>query len=657
MAIDIDIGSDSSNPSAFFNFPQPSVINPSTSGENKLACGFNLGTSNTNGTTGCGLYAILRAAYDNLIDPAAAASGSGPTNLFFNNLDCFALPPSEFSTANPIFVISDGGTLISALNELHNHINYLIFRVDYNRTDPSPVPQFNTTGELISQNLKAVRQYNFYTNYLFYGSYSGENSVNPNSAEVFAGVFPPGDLRGNGITAAFAFSSVSGDGTIDPRQGHASRAGIELFTILNYLKYSGIAVIAGSYEDLYKIKDKQILSPPELDPEAIGQQFLIVKNGLDCILTLENTSMLTGVNATSSSNDDAMIYGGGNYAASNSTGLTIYNLTQGLLPENLGNSFCGNGFRGNLFSSILAKNEDPDTFMIFHAGLSGLNFAYGQNFEDTPENAFRHPSTDGFSFLYRERSTNSNFNASPSVVSGVLNNNQIQRLCCVTGKTLYRFFWTENGVPNGTVIGGGDDGSLWIPCLDLVEFVGMLNWVKDGSVSGQLFESNIGSEYQIPPITFLPQPPVEKTSSTRYSTDGTEYTTLTQKRINVLSTSGYFPSDLVGTTGTVILLRNRRNVENIYSFAYVKAKEAVNLFTGGNFINNTETRQQVINEITAKYEAVSFNEYLKSPYEIICNNSNNSSSNSQLTVEVRIKPKVSPIPGSGLPLVIQVKAG
>jgi hypothetical protein len=656
---DIDPGTNSNAiPSAFDHFPMPEGSPPlNQTGENKLVCGFVLGTSTTTGTTGCGLYAILRAAYDNLVNTAAIASGDSNNNLFFNNLDCFALPPGELQTKNPIFIISDLFTLRSSMNELHNNINYLIFRVDYNRTDPSGNATFPFQGQfLAATNPNSVRQYNFYTNYLFYGSYTGAENVNP--GQPFVGTdLPLGDLMGNGITAAFSFANPKGDGVFNPGDGFISRAGLELFALYNYLKYGGIAVIASSYEDLYKIKDKEILSPDYLDPEQVGTRYSIVPNGLDCILTLDNTSMLTGVNNTNNSNDDGMVYGGAYYGANTTDGLTIYNLTQGLLPEYLGNSFCGNGFRGNIFSSILEQEKNPDTLMIFHAGLSGVSFAYSQDFLDQPELGFRHPSTDGIQFLYRQRVTNSNFNSNPGLTLGTLNTNQLQRLCCVPGVNNYRFYWTVDGVQNGTVVGGGPDGTLWVPCLHVVEFVGLLNWVKDVPFSGQIFESNIGQEYRVPIVGFLPLPPNQKVSSTQYSVSGTEYNTLIPKRLNVLSQQGYFPTDLVGATGSSFVIRNRRNAETLYSFAYKKALEVVNLFIGSNFINNTETRNRVIEDIQIEYETVSLNRYLRNPYTIICNTSNNTPGSSKLTVEVTITPKITQFPGGGIPLRFKLTGG
>lgn len=629
------------DPFTYFPFPLP-IVDANPDFNKRLVCGFNLGTSNflpgEIGATGCGLYSILSTMvfYD------TDASNGDPFLFPSGNPDFFAIlsntSPGLEELSSPAFIIGNSSELINFLNRVNNFSNYLIWQGDkQGRTDPLASQIGNDYSE-ISKFLK---------NYLFYGAYTGAQNVDVNNDGLINFFDVDNDLTGNGITGAFGFAKATGEGTdVSPRDGFASRAGIELYSILHYLKYGGIAILAGSWKDLYVLRNKKItVGPfPDLEIESLD----VIPSGIDCFVTLEGGSMLTGVNDTNNNTDDGMIYGGAYYSADPTIGATVYNLTQGLLPEYLGNTFAGNGYRGNLFSCILAESNDPDPIPIFHSGLSGTSFGYKQIFEDSPESANRHPSTNGINFQYRRKPISLNYNTNPGTTFGILNNNQIQRLCCVAGKTLEKFYWTTNGTETGEIVGGGEDGSFWIPKLDVIEFVGSLNLVKQQSSSGKIFESNIGPSFPIPTSQFAIASPIISITSDRYSVNSSDLQTLIPKRINFLAREGYFPTDLVGFTGESFVARNRRNVETVYSFVYKTALDVLNQFTG-NFLNTNETRSAVVTTLQEKYNQVSLNNYLRIPYQIQCDSNNNSFSSPTLNVDITIAPKQTNIPGGSVP--------
>ena len=78
----------------------------------------------------------------------------------------------------------------------------------------------------------------------------------------------------------------------------------------------------------------------------------------------------------------------------------------------------------------------------------------------------------------------------------------------------------------------------------------------------------------------------------------------------------------------------------------------------GNFINNTGTRACVVSQVRNRYDAVSFNSYLRVPYTIQCDNGNNINGSPVLNVDINIAPKQTNIPsGGGLPIKIRITTG
>ena len=235
----------------FFPFPNQLYFNPSGDPNKRLVCGFNLGSNSVNGSTGCGLYAILNAANTWLLETIDEVG----SHRIFNSIEFFALPTSTLGTKNTIFVISNLGNLLVAISQIHNLVNLLIFSCDYNRQDPriaNPGDPPQTVGQVLATSLTTVQNHNFYINNLFYGVYTGAEAVNPGQPEIQTSLeLPLGDLTGNGLTAAFGFSSVTGEGAQgNVNDGFASRAGVELFALANYMKYGGVAIIASSWDDL-----------------------------------------------------------------------------------------------------------------------------------------------------------------------------------------------------------------------------------------------------------------------------------------------------------------------------------------------------------------------------------------------------------------------
>jgi hypothetical protein len=612
---------------AFDFFPTPSqVVEPSSEISKRLICGFVLGSQNNTSTigTGCGLYPFLNRQRYGLGNIAGILERSN---------DVIEITTASNSIQNPVYMILSSNGLISVLNSVNNTVNAILYAMDPNSPNQSSV-SFPST-------LKGL--FNFYNEYLFAGAYTGFANVDPNSNGNFDST--NGDFLGNGITEAFGLSPVTGEEISNlggANDCYASRAGMELFALLNYLKYGGIAVVASCWEDLYKVKDS--LQVPGDIANAIG--FETFPKSIDCFVDLSGGSMLTGVNNRSNSTNDMMIYGGVSYAASSGIGLT-YSITQGLTPEYLSNSFGGATFIGNVFASILAKSTLPQYYTIFHAGLSGTTFGIQQEFTDANgENlnlAFRHPSTDGIPFTYRRRTSSLNYNSNLGTTGGVLNDNQLNNLCCVSGKTWYKTFWTTTGDSTGTPVGGGPDGSYWVSCLDVIEFVGSLNRVCQNG-NGLLFNTNIGSSN---PIVFAD---VASTtvSSIRYPDRAEELLEiLGAKRINTLAQNSpfYFPIDYVGATGSVnnpntTSLLNRRYIQSIYGYAYTKALSIATTFSGS--LNDATTRQQVTSSITDAYNSVNLNSFLRENFIVTCNGTNNpSNSSTVLNINISIKPNAS----------------
>ncbi len=626
---------------AFNYFPTPAQIAEPPQDESKrLICGFNLGTqtasisngSSPSGGTGCGLYPILR--YFMLTVPGYPVYGINPPFDF-----TFCQPADQSTFIEPVFVIKSQNALINYLNEVNNNINLSMYGFDPTRSVGS---QQNFNSSL----------YNFNFNYLFFGSYTGKENVDPTSVGNPALV--EGDLLGNGITGAFGFSSITGDmvslDNIGASDGAASRAGLELFALLNYLKYGGIAIVAGNWKDLYKAKDGvRYPDSSGVPKDNEGLPAIIGNKGIDCFVTLEGGSMLTGVNNTSNSTNDAMIYGGAYYAGAAGAGLT-YNLTQGLLPENLGNAFAGNGFRGNVFSSILAKIEEPEYFTVFHAGLSGTSFGYRHEFTDIPASAgvFRHPSTDGLSFVYRREATSGSYNTNPGTTNGILDANSINALCCVGGRKLFKTWWTKTGVAaSGTdVVGGGVDGSYWVPLLDVVDFAGSLQLALNAKSTQYTMVSNVGGSNQTP-VTL--QNSAQSFSGTRYPPNSQEILNiLGAKRINMMSDETFFATDYVGSTGSIqnTTLANRRYVQSIKGFTYQTAKTILQNLVGTNVKNDNATRSTAISNVTDAFNSANLNSYLRSNYVIQCDNLNNTDSDPTLNMRITIAPVVYIVGGS-----------
>lgn len=620
---------------AFDFFPTPAqVTEPSQDRNKRFVCGFVMGSAapNNDTGTGCGLYALI-----NKTDRALIASPEALTQ----NSEFFTLQNVSGAASN-IYVFNSMQGLINIVNKINNLVNLTLF---------IPDPNKNTSFFTGRPSL-----FNSLNENLFFGAYTGKQNIDPDDdGQINASI---ADFLGNGTTAAFGFSSISTPDTelagIIGTDGAASRAGVELYALLHYLKYGGVAVIASRYADLDLIKNgfrypTGIPGLP-LDPESNAEGALFNNRGLDAIVTLEGGSMLTGVGLTGNQTNDAMIYGGAFYEGAGALG-QIYNRTQGLLPEHLGNTFAGLVYRGNIFSSVVTNIDSPSYLQIFHAGLSGTSFGYQQEFGDSPATVgvFRHPSTDGLNFTYRRKTTNVSYPGNPNtsvngLTSGILSSNQLNSLVCVGGRTLTKTWWTTTGTQQGTVVGGGADGSYWIPKLDVIEFAGSMNPVFQQTEGNYMLSSNIGGGN---PISDGVQGAAVRLTSTRYTATSFELLAdLGAKRINTICLSeqsgSFFPTDYVGATGAVNVtnttLLNRRYTQAIHGYAYQTAFGIVETIVGTNVVNTPATRQQIVSQIDDAYRSSSFSSYLREAYVIQCDQNNNQNNSSTLNVAINIKP-------------------
>lgn len=610
---------------AFDFFPTPAqVVQPSSDNNKRFVCGFVMGSAspaNISGT-GCGLYALIKKTNDSLL---------GTQTQIEQNLEYFKI---NVDVQNDVYVFTSRQGLINVVNKINNLANLILFTSDPSRTATATATNAGLFNSL-NQNL-------------FFGAYTGKQNIDSNDDGV-----EDGDLMGNGITAAFGFSSITTPDTdlaqIIGNDGAASRAGLELYALLNYLKYGGVAVLAARYLDLAAIKNGfryPTLAGLPLDPNLNGLGALFNNRGLDAIVTLEGGSMLTGVGLTGNATNDAMIYGGAFYGGTGQIG-SVYNRTQGLLPEHLGNTFGGTSYRGNIFSSIITDISSPSYLQIFHAGLSGTSFGYQQEFGDDPKTVgvFRHPSTDNLPFFYRRRFPTASYPGSltsPGITSGVLNEFQLNSLVCVGGRTLTKTWWTTTGTQQGEVVGGGADGSYWIPKLDVIEFAGSMNRAFQNTQGTYMLSSNIGAGN--PVVDSIPNA-AQRITSTRYGERSTELLIdLAAKRINTICSNNpaYFPTDYMGTTGPIAsaTILSRRYVQAIYGYAYTSAFNIVNGIVGGNVVNDNATRANVVSAIDDEYRSSSFRSYLREDYTITCNSSNNNNNSSTLIVDITVKPAV-----------------
>jgi hypothetical protein len=624
---------------AFNFFPTPAqVTEPSQDRNKRFVCGFVMGSANpsSGSGTGCGLF----AAINKISDPFGSGDVAG-LNILASTTEFFN-PHTLGGVIINAYVIDSISSLKTILNKINNNINLGLWNIDPSRT-VSPGP--NPTNQALYTSL---------TENLYFGAYTGKNNVDPNQ-DGFAD--QTADWMGNGITAAFGFSSVSTPDTdlaqIIGNDGAASRAGVELYALLHFLKYGGVAVIAPRYHELSLIKDGfryPSSSGFPLDPERNNIGALFNNRGLDAIVTLEGGSMLTGVGLTGNQTNDAMIYGGAYYEGAGALG-QVYNRTQGLLPEHLGNTFAGLVYKGNIFSSIVTDILSPSYLQIFHAGLSGTSFGYQQEFGADPATVgvFRHPSTDGRPFNFRKKTTSISYPGNPNasvtgLTGGILNSNQLNSLVCVGGRTLTKTWWTTTGTPQGAVVGGGADGSYWIPKLDVIEFAGSMNTALQQTTGNYMLSSNIGGS--IPVSDGVPNM-AQLITSTRYSSTSFELLEdLAAKRINTICSNSptHFPTDYVGATGAIgtpnTTLLNRRYAQAIHGYAYQTAFRVLDEIVGTNVVNNSATRAQVVTAITDAYNSSNFNSYLRENYVITCDTTNNSNNSTMLTVGITVKPAV-----------------
>ena len=579
------VGTVNSNP--FSDFINPNVntgpgqlgtnferLDPSTDITKRLLCGFQFGAytepTPAAGPTGCGFGAILE--FIDLVNTDTYLNGSVEPISY--NDDFF-----KYST----FFFRSPDALVSALNTLHNNINEYLYYLDPSNT--------LLTGRPVST--KNTNLFNFYSKYVFPGSY---NSGNYSLSD---------DKIGGGIVNAFI---ISDSGSYP--NWNLSRAGYEFYTLLNYLSYGGMAAVSTTgWQGIAAITDYRANSPPLSG--VIAQANSLVR--VDAIATLEMTSYLDGQGITSAATNNQAVYAGATYSylAGNT-----FNITQGVTASILNNTYANTVGRNNILNTFLdidaPKYGATSNAIIIHAGLSGANFSVAQttttgDFTDV----YRYPGLDGRSSLYQNIQNVAGLTAYVLTADPYLN-----RTFCIMGKK-QKTIYSENF---------GDPARNYSLTMDLPlvsDVAGLLNVAKqNGAFYGPITGGSgkfLNCDSVTPSITL----------------NSTQATRLKEKRINFASSTSSgicLGSDLVGVTGSYDI-NNRYGISSLNRIIKTRAEGILQdlIDNQSTSYNNAFTRQTAISQLSnmvSEYSSVYFRindpsiPSAPSGYTIVCDATN-----------------------------------
>jgi len=538
--------SDFINPNVNTATGGPSVLNfeklaPSADITQRLLCGFQFGAytapTPVAGPTGCGLGAILE--FIDFVNSDTYLSGV-VTPISYND-DFF-----KYTT----FFVRTPDALVAALNTLHNNINEYLWYLDPANTA--------STGRPVST--RNTNIFNFYSKYLFPGSY---NSANYSTND---------DKIGGGIVNAFI---ISDSGSYP--NWTLSRAGYEFYTLLNYLSYGGMAAVStNGWQTLTTITDFKGSSVPLTNVIVPTDVYI----RLDALATLEMTSYLDGQGITAAATNNQAVYAGATYSyASGNT----FNITQGVTASILNNTYANTVGRNNLLNAFLDVDAPrygrTSNAIIIHAGLSGANFSVAQtttsgDFTDV----YRYPGFDGRSSFYQNIQNISGLTAYVLTADPYLN-----RTFCIMGKKQKTIYSENFGDPNNNYF-------LTIDLPLVSDVAGLLNVAKQNGAFYGPITGGSGKFLNCDSVT----PNITANSA--------QATTLKQKRINFASStpSGIcLGSDLVGVTGSYTI-NNRYGISSLNRIIKTRAEGILQTLIDAQSTsyNNAFTRQTAVSRLT-----------------------------------------------------------
>jgi hypothetical protein len=603
------------NPNPGQGYEVTAVANPDDL-TTRLTCGMQLGyATSSSGLTGAGLYNILNGMF--VLENSRVRDL--PNSLQLS--EKFVFGKNFFkvtSGSSHVIVIRDLTTLLANLDILHNNIATLISDFDDQNAgyiaNGGDQTYFPATDGLIFNNLK---------NYIFPNSYPANGYTDVTNQKN------PSAPRGNGITGAFVIWDQGSS------QWQLSRAGVELTTLVNYLSYGGIAVVAPSWTALNNFRNT---NAPRNATETGFNSFEFDVNGdfivsdyvgnIECAITLDMGGALERRGITSGDNRD--IYAGlqYTYATGNSFGFA-YGLTASQITNLFSAPLARSTFFNTLYASPTAVYKDVP---VIHAGLSGASISLEQN-TLTSDLSFtdvhRYPGLNGLESL-RPTSTSS----AAGLTSYTLTTEDLDKLICVIGK--------KHKIVNSTYFGDPLKGNQ----IDLVtplvgDVAGLLQKNKQNSEVG-LYGPPIGPvNGRIANASFI-EPSIDP------SPDNSVATLLRSKKINFVYedvNAGYFlATELVGATASIT-----GNIDANSRFGIAWLKRAVRrdvasylqgLVDSGTFVNNESNRSLVVKNITPIVQGYA-NPYFDPNYTPIiqCDGSNNSNNSTTLTVSITVKPK------------------
>ena len=575
---------------------------PTKASMTAISCGamtINTGTPlNPRGVTGCGLFPLLYLAqFSNVPDttlPNTLLTSAGPS------------VDGVYDLQNLVFYFRTPAGFIGYLNRIHNNINRIIaswlpLQIDnqgYGLGDGIGPAQGIQSSNQASRNI-----FLFLRDTYLPGSYTGNTAGELPSADAEVTPINAPDYKGNGITGAFVVYDNTNTGPV------LSRTGIEFYTCLNCLSYGGSILIGADYSTL-----------DDLIPGALFAGYEAT-----AMMTLDMASYIDGQGITSGNN--RAVYGGLQYSyASGNT----YNLCHGSTAQFLNNTYANVVKRNNVVNALLDPgNVTRTNFVIIHAGLSGSDYSLLQNSSDTNQtysDVYRYPGLDGLQSQYQ------NILGVAGLTSYALTPSQLQRTFCVMGKKRKTII-TNNFSPTGTL-------TLEIPLVS--DVAGAMHRAK---VQNNSYVSVAGTAYSkvlnVDSIT-----PSSPSQNWQFAS------TLKNKRINFyqFGQDGYYlATDFVGATGTNPTVNDRIGVTSLVEAVKNIATNTVQQYTSNANTSSvwSSARIAVINAIQANTAIMNALDTAGSKSlnnNVICDNTNNSTASTILTVDITIYPKSTFIP-------------